>query len=89
MLNSQESEQMLLDPYMAHIHSEHRRHVLLEEAAHHRLITLAREAVRSGNQAPRHARPHVWRPALYRVGVWLVGAGQRLQAAAQPRVLAA
>ena len=80
---------MLLDPHMAHIHTEHRRQVLMEEASHRRLIAAAREAASSGSAAPGRARPRAWRPALYRMGVWLVEAGQRLQAAAQPRVLTA
>ena len=79
----------MLDPHFAPIHSEYRRHALLQEAAQLRLVALARRgAVEASDEAP--ASPSMtWRPALFRFGVWLVQVGQRLQAAASPRVLAA
>ena len=80
----------MFDPHSAPIHSEYRRQELLNEALRDRLIAAAR---RSGAVPPTPAlwqeRRPVWRPALYRIGAWLVGAGERLQAAAEPRVLAA
>ncbi|HET7767603.1 MAG TPA: hypothetical protein VFN74_02440 [Chloroflexota bacterium] len=80
----------MFDPHTAPIHSEYRRQTLLEEAARDRLVATARrEAAAVPAAALWQERRRVWRPALYRLGAWLVGAGERLQAAAEPRVLAA
>ena len=76
----------MFDPYAAHCEVEYRQSRLLQEAAERRLISEARCAA----AAPRPTGPTLaWRPALFQLGAWLVGAGRRLQAAAQPRVLAA
>ena len=78
----------MFDPYMTPILSEHRRFALLAEAERDRLVASARAAA----GAPAAARPErrpAWRPALFQLGAWLVGIGRRLQATAEPRVLAA
>ena len=78
---------VMLDPFGAGVHAAHRRAVLLKEADRERLLALAQRAHRSSPTGrPELARRWEWRPALFRVGEWLVEAGLRLQSAAQPRV---
>ena len=79
----------MFDPHTAPIHSEYRRQMLLEEAARDRMVAAARRDAAAVPAAALWQERRVWRPALYRIGAWLVGAGERLQAAAEPRVLAA
>jgi hypothetical protein len=77
----------MLDPFGTGVHTAHRRAVLLMEAERERLLAAARLAQRSQRgDDPALAGRWAWRPALYRVGAWLVESGLRLQAAAQPRV---
>ena len=80
----------MLDPHTTPIHVEYRQRQLLAEASHQRLVDLAR---RGNGEARRRAIPArgaiVWRPALFRIGAWLVDIGRRLQAVAEARVAAA
>ena len=83
----------MLDPHTTPIHVEYRQRQLLAEASHQRLVDLARRR-RRGNGEPRpgavFARDTLaWRPALFRIGAWLVDIGRRLQAVAEARVVAA